>query len=140
MRNVAPAIRVETPATLRTERRGNAVRIVAAGDWLTSETGRLDKETRDIATTGAGEAEIDGSGITALDSAGMWLLLRTKYALDAKHVPVKSFVVPEHYTPLLSSVERDGPVEPVKPVQRPHGLSYLLERTGRGAIGALRQG
>lgn len=140
MRNVAPTIQVGTPATLRTERRGNAVRIVAAGDWLTPETGRLDGETRNIATTGAGEAEIDGSGITNLDSAGMWLLLRMKYALEAKHVPVKRFVVPEHYTSLLSALERDGPVEPVKPVTRPHGLNYLLERTGRGAIGALRQG
>src|ERR1700679_175787 len=140
MRNAALAIRVDTPATLRTERRGNAVRIVAAGDWVTAETGRLDKETRDIATTGAGEAEIDGSGITNLDSAGMWLLLRTKYALDAKHVPVKRFVIPEHFAPLLTAMEREGPVEPVVLTPRPHGLTYLLERTGRGAIGALHQG
>src|SRR5271170_3741872 len=130
MRNVVPAIRVDTPATLRTERRGNAVRIVAAGDWLTSETGRLDGEARAIATTGAGEAEIDGSGITALDSAGMWLLLRTKYALEAKRVPVKRFIIPERFASLLSAVERDGPVEPVVSTPRPHGLTYLLERTG----------
>ena len=140
MRNVAPAIRVETPATLRTERRGNAVRIVAAGDWVTPEAGRLEGETRNIATTGAGEAEIDGSGITNLDSAGMWLLLRMKYALDAKRVPVKRFVIPEHYASLQTALERDGPVEPVVQISRPHGLNYLLERTGRGAIGALRQG
>jgi len=140
MRNVAPTIRVDTPATLRTERRGNAVRIVAAGDWLTSEAGRLDKETRNIPTTGAGEAEIDGSGITNLDSAGMWLLLRMKYALEAKRVPVKSFVIPEHFTSLLSAVERDGPVEPVVITPPPHGLTHFLERTGRGAFGALHQG
>ena len=30
------------PATLRTERRGNAVRMVAGGDWVTTEATRLD--------------------------------------------------------------------------------------------------
>ncbi|HTW36859.1 MAG TPA: ABC transporter permease [Rhizomicrobium sp.] len=140
MRNVAPSIRVDTPATLRTERRGNAVRVVAAGDWVTTETARLDPETRNIATTGAGEAEIDGSGITALDSAGMWLLLRMKYALDAKRVPVKRFVVPDRYTTLLSAVEREGLVEPVTHKPRPHGLNYILERTGKGTVLAFRQG
>jgi phospholipid/cholesterol/gamma-HCH transport system permease protein len=140
MRNVAPSRRVDTPATLRTERRGNAVRIVVAGDWVTAEAARLDGETRAIATTGAGEAEIDGSGITALDSAGMWLLLRTKYALEAAHVPVKRLDVPERFAPLLASVERDGPVEPIAPVSRPHGLNYLLERTGKGTLLAFRQG
>ena len=140
MRNVAPAIRVETPATLRTERRGNAVRIVAAGEWVTAETGRLDSETRNVATTGAGEAEIDGSGITNLDSAGMWLLLRMKYALEAKRIPVKRFVVPERFAPLLSAVGREGPIEPAKLTSHRHSLNHLLERTGKGTILALRQG
>jgi phospholipid/cholesterol/gamma-HCH transport system permease protein len=140
MRNIAPVIRVDTPATLRTERRGNAVRVIAAGDWVTAEAPRLDAEARDIATSGAGEAEIDGSGITTLDSAGAWLLLRMHYAFEARRVPVKRFVVPDRYAPLLAAVEREGPVEPIGPKPHPHGLNHFLERMGKATMHALKQG
>src|SRR5271154_2036562 len=139
MRNYVPARPVDAPATLRTERRGNVVRVLAGGDWITAEAGRLDGETHKIATTGAGEAEIDGSGITALDSAGMWLLLRMKYALEAARLSFKRLVVPERYMTLLASVERDGPIKPVARAPHRHGLNYLLERTGKGTILAFRQ-
>jgi len=140
MRNFVPARPVDAPATLRTERRGNVVRVLAGGDWITAEAGRLDGETHKIATTGAGEAEIDGSAITSLDSAGMWLLLRIKYALEAMHVPVKSLVVPERFAPLLAAVEREGPIPPRVPSHHRPSLHHLLERMGKGTIHALRQG
>jgi len=140
MRNIAPPLRADVPATLRTERRGNAVRFIAGGDWITSEIARLDRESQNPATSGAGEAEIDASGITALDSGGMWLLLRMKYALEANRIRVTRFSLPERYAPLLSAVERDGPVEPLAPKRQPHSLQHFLERTGKGAMHALRQG
>jgi phospholipid/cholesterol/gamma-HCH transport system permease protein len=140
MRNIAPPLRADVPATLRTERRGNVVRFIAAGDWITPEIARLDRESQNPATSGAGEAEIDASGITSLDSGGMWLLLRMKYALEANRIRVTRFAVPERYAPLLSAVERDGPVEPLVPKRQPHSLHHFLERTGKGAMHALRQG
>ncbi|HUO92891.1 MAG TPA: MlaE family lipid ABC transporter permease subunit [Rhizomicrobium sp.] len=140
MRNIAPPLSAEVPATLRTERRGNVVRIIAGGDWVTSETARLDHETQNIATSGAGEAEIDGSAITSLDSAGMWLLLRMKYALESNRVRVPRFALPERFAPLLSAVEREGRIEPLVRKRPPQSLQHFLERIGKGTMHALRQG
>jgi phospholipid/cholesterol/gamma-HCH transport system permease protein len=135
-----PARQVDVPATLRTERRGNAVRVIAGGDWVTAEASRLDTETKQIVATGAREAEIDGSAIEQLDSAGMWLLLRVKYAFEAKKIPVRTLIVPDRYASLLAAVQHDGPIKPISVPPRPHSLHHFLERTGKGAVQAFRQG
>lgn len=139
MRNIVPRIRVDSPAVLHVERRGDRLRLVAGGDWITIETPRLNAELMKLSPHGVREAEIDGSAIDLLDSAGMWLLLRTKYALEAQGIQLRRFAVPEHYAPLLAALERAGPVEPitVKPYQR--NFIHMLERTGRGTVLALRQ-
>jgi phospholipid/cholesterol/gamma-HCH transport system permease protein len=140
MRNIPPVVHAETPATLSLERRGNLVRIVAGGDWVTSEASRLDGELAHLDVGDAGAVEIDGTAISALDSAGLWLLLRTRYALEKKGLKIDRFVVPERYAPLQETLERDGPVEPIVRVPRHHSLEHLLARTGKGTVTALRQG
>ena len=139
MRNITPRIRVESPATLHAEWRDGRIRIVAGGDWVTIETPRLDADLKAISLEAASEAEIDGSTIERLDSAGMWLLLRTRHALEAKGVRVVGFSVPERFVALRTALERACPVEPIRSAPRGHNLKYILARTGRGTIHALRQ-
>jgi phospholipid/cholesterol/gamma-HCH transport system permease protein len=140
MRNIAPPNQADTPATLRTERRGNLLRLVAGGDWVTTEAARLDGEVKNAVAGDAVQAEIDGSAITMLDSAGMWLLLRMKYALESRRVRVARFTVPERYAPLLASLEREGAMTPCEARRPQRSLERILERTGKGTMLALRQG
>ncbi len=88
----------------------------------------------------AGEVEIDANAIDRLDSAGAWLLLRTKYALEEAGKQVTRFTLPEHYHPLLESMERDHVAMPVEMVPARYSLTDLLERMGRGTEHVLRQG
>ena len=140
MRNIAPPNQTETPATLRTERRGNLLRLVAGGDWITTEAARLDGEVRNALSGGATEAEIDGTAITSLDSAGLWLLLRAKYSLEARRARVTRFVVPDRYATLLAALEREGAMTPIETPRPKRSLEHVLERTGKGTLLALRQG
>jgi phospholipid/cholesterol/gamma-HCH transport system permease protein len=140
MRNFTPTVHVETPATVRTEVRESLFRVIAGGDWVISETPRLDGELNKLDFGSTREGEIDGSAITSLDSAGAWLLLRTKFALELSGRPVRNFVIPERYKPLVETMEHDFPKQPIKVVLARHSLIYLLERMGRATIHAVRQG
>lgn len=140
MRNIPPVTHVETPATLRMERRGGTVFIRAGGDWVTAEASRLDAELKALDMSDAREAEIDGTGITMLDSAGMWLLLRTKGELEDRGIAVRRFVVPERFATLMATLAREGDLAPVVAVPPPKSLARFLERTGMGTMLALHQG
>jgi ABC-type transporter Mla MlaB component len=74
MRNLVPAIQIETPATLKLEPAGKSIRLVLGGDWVVSEASRLDTELHALQLGDAREAEIDGSSVALLDSAGVWLV------------------------------------------------------------------
>ncbi len=134
MRNIAPVRHVQLPAKLVSERRGAALHVVARGDWVTEEAARLDRELKAIALQGLTRAEIDGSDIAALDSAGLWLLIRLKNTLEQHQVQVATFVVPERYATLLSTLARECTQGPVEPSPPRHYLMQLLERTGRGMV------
>jgi phospholipid/cholesterol/gamma-HCH transport system permease protein len=131
---------VDVPAALRIEKRGPILHAVAAGDWVTSETPRLDGELKAIDKSDVREADIDGSAIQSLDSAGLWLLLRFKRALEAAGARVTAFTLPERFTTLLAALEREKDLGALEIVHRDRTLKHLLERTGKGTVVALRQG
>ncbi|HEX3674442.1 MAG TPA: STAS domain-containing protein, partial [Rhizomicrobium sp.] len=104
VRNFQAHAPVENPAKVRLEKRQGKVRLIAEGDWITAEVSRLDGELHALDFGSAGEAEIDGSGLTALDSAGAWLLLRSKREFEDAGVKVTSFDMPDRYKPLLDTM------------------------------------
>lgn len=140
VRNLAPKIVVANAATLRVRDDGRAVKILASGDWIVAEAPRLDGELRKIRLPAAREIEIDGTGITLLDSSGAWLLLRTKRRLEKNGMRVAGLAVPERYRSLVDAIERgdiapDGRMHPPWP-----SFGRLLERTGRATVQAFREG
>lgn len=139
MRNILPVIAVNDPATLRTERRGGSLRLVAGGEWIVPEAARLDRELRALDIAGLRDAEIDGSAIVRLDSSGACLLLRTKRRLEAAQVRVGALIVPERYGPLLAVMERRTVLESVEGALRRRSFSDFLERIGHGTIHLIRQ-
>jgi phospholipid/cholesterol/gamma-HCH transport system permease protein len=139
MRNRPLAKPDESLADLRVERRQNVLRLVPTGEWNVGQSSRLDQLVHAVRPDGAREAEIDGSGITELDSAGAWLLLREKRDLEQSGVRVRGFSLPERYAPLLHKMEEEQ-VTPVKHSPRPRGFVHFLEGLGRGTMHALGQG
>jgi phospholipid/cholesterol/gamma-HCH transport system permease protein len=126
-------------ASFRIERQGRLARLVADGEWTVRDAPRLDSELRRLDLTGASEATINGSGISRLDSAGAWLLVRTKRDLEQSGIPVREFVLPEIYAPLLNTIEQEHNAPPVVMEQR-HGFLALVERVGRATVETGQQG
>lgn len=126
---------VEERAWFKTERRDNVLRFVVGGDWTLPEAPRLDPKLRAL-NLSAHEAEIDGKELDKLDSAGAWLLLRTKRALEDGGAKVRSFVIPESYGPLFGTLEREHRAPPTPEMERPP----FLYRVGRGFMEAVNQG
>ncbi|MEI9932569.1 MAG: ABC transporter permease [Rhizomicrobium sp.] len=131
--------RKEARASVRIERKGDAARVVAEGDWIVRNSARLDVALRGIDLGGAQEAVIDGNGITRLDSAGTWLLVRVKRGLEASGTRVTQFLVPEVYTPLLQTIEQEHTAPPVE-MEKRHGLKAFLYRLGKATALTGQQG
>ena len=139
VRNIQVHLPVDHPATLALEKRGAGARLVVAGDWTVPEVPRLDGELLRLDLNGVRDLTIDGTGLEHLDSAGAWLLLRTKQQVESASGKVSSFTYPDHYKSLLETMERDHTQPPVK--HAPHkGFLGLLERTGQSTVHALQRG
>ncbi|MBI3676838.1 MAG: MlaE family lipid ABC transporter permease subunit [Proteobacteria bacterium] len=104
-----------------------------------SEAPRLDAELQKLETGGGGDAEIDGSGIHLLDSAGAWLLLRTKRQLEAQGKRVGTFTLPDVYRPLIDKMDQADIGAPWRHAGR-RNFRDILERTGKATIDAIKQG
>jgi len=126
-------------AWLRTERTGRVLRLIAGGAWIVRDAARLDKLLADLRLDDAPEAVIDGSAVTQLDSSGGWLLVRTKRALEKAGKRVSSFTLPEVYSPLIDTIEKEHTAPPVV-LEKRHGLMPLLDRIGRSTVETGRQG
>jgi phospholipid/cholesterol/gamma-HCH transport system permease protein len=114
-------------------------KLAMGGAWTIGESARLDRELNALDWKGRGAAiEIDASQISRLDSAGAWLLLRTRRALEAGGAKVSDFNLPELYQPLLKSLDQERKVEPHKS-RIPSGFRGRLYKIGRATMHAYRQ-
>lgn len=123
---------------VRTERRASTLRVTAGGPWTVKQVALLDRQLQALDIGNASEAEIDGSQIDALDSAGCWLLVRTKLAFEEVGLRVPVFKVPELYTSLLDTIATEHVTEPVEIPER-HTLEAFLARIGRATFRFLNQ-
>jgi phospholipid/cholesterol/gamma-HCH transport system permease protein len=111
-------------------------KLAMGGAWTIAESARLDRELERLQLSdGAGgkmtgDITIDASGISRLDSAGAWLLLRTRRALEAAGAKVSSFSLPELYEPLLKTLDQEREVEQIRS-RMPTGFRGRLYRIGR---------
>lgn len=107
------------------------------GSWTIGESARLDQELKNVkAPTGA--LEIDASQVSRMDSAGAWLLLRTRRALEAAGASISRFSLPELYQPLFENLDQERRAEPHKS-RIPPGFRGRLYRIGRAVVEAYGQ-
>jgi phospholipid/cholesterol/gamma-HCH transport system permease protein len=107
--------------------------LAVGGAWTIAESARLDRELNALDAQGA--KEIDASKITRLDSAGAWLLLRTRRTMGGEG----ELNVPERYGPLLENLDQEQKVEP-KRSRIPAGFRGRLYKIGRATVQAGHQG
>jgi phospholipid/cholesterol/gamma-HCH transport system permease protein len=128
----------EARAWYRTERRNSVLRVILGGEWTIEESAPLDAALRHVQLEGSREVEIDGAGITRLDSAGAWLLVRTEHNLAGQGAKIRGVSFPENYRPLIEMLERE-------PERRPHPstpdqpLTEFLIRIGKGTCHVLAE-
>jgi phospholipid/cholesterol/gamma-HCH transport system permease protein len=138
MRNVAVRLAIATPAMVRVDRAGRDARLIAEGDWLVAEAARMDEALRALTFAGVTQLVIDGSKISHLDSAGAWLILRTRQFLEAKGIRVTDVLLPETYRALYQRLESEA-LAPASIHPRRHTFADFLERIGRGTMHVLHQ-
>lgn len=138
MRSFSAHLAVGAPATLRLERSDRQTRLLLTGDWLVAEAARMDEALRTMNLPAAGETAINGLKINRLDSAGAWLILRTKRDLEAKGGRVVNVELPGSYRALYERLERETAAT-VAIHPPPPALRDFLERLGRGTMHVLRQ-
>jgi phospholipid/cholesterol/gamma-HCH transport system permease protein len=129
------AVSEEPEAWFKLDRDGR--KLALGGSWTIGESARLDQQLRDIKSSG-GPIEIDASQVSRMDSAGAWLLLRTRRALEATGAKISRFSLPELYQPLFENLDQERKAEPHRP-RIPRGFRGRLYKIGRAAMDARHQ-
>ncbi|HEY4265708.1 MAG TPA: MlaE family lipid ABC transporter permease subunit [Micropepsaceae bacterium] len=126
-------------AWYRAERQNSVLRLILGGEWVLEESAPLDVSLRQLHLQGENEVEIDGTGITRMDSAGAWLLIRTEHELAEQGARIRTLGIPQTYRPLLAMLEREPTMHP--PASHPdQSFTDLLFRIGRGTFNLLADG
>ncbi len=112
--------------------------LVAGGPWTIADSAEMDRALHGLDLHGRSIDAIDASQITRLDSAGAWLLLRTRRALEAAGAGTCDIHLPEMYRPLLESLDQPCDVELLHS-RIPPGFRGRLYIIGRAAVQAFTQ-
>jgi phospholipid/cholesterol/gamma-HCH transport system permease protein len=126
-------------ASFRMERKPRLLRLVAEGVWTTRDAASLDGQLQHIDLGDATDAEIDGSGLERIDSAGAWLLVRTKRDWEERGKRIGPIKIPAMYETLMHAVEHEHTAPPVV-IHNRHTLEAFVGRVGRATIHGLQQG
>jgi phospholipid/cholesterol/gamma-HCH transport system permease protein len=119
----------EPEAWFKLDRDGK--QLAVGGQWTVAESARLDKELSALKLEGP--VTIDASKISRLDSAGAWLLLRTRRSLEGANAKAGDLRLPDLYRPLLENLDQPRKSEPHKS-RIPPGFRGRLYRIGRTAV------
>ena len=116
-------------ATLRLERRDGGATLVAGGDWVVRQSVGLDRDLAALKLPAGGALAIDLSGVGKFDTAGAWLLERTRDAvLEGGGTVTIAGATPEAMS-LIEAIQKAEP-RPVKEKPEASALIGMLERTG----------
>src|SRR4051812_34467956 len=124
-------------AWFKLDRDGSVLSV--GGAWTIRESARLDQELRSLPSGRTQPTTIDGSKIERLDSAGAWLLLRTKRTLETGGKSV-TLTLPDRYAPLLDNLGKERkPFSRARP-PRPQNFRRRLYRIGKATVQNGQQG
>jgi phospholipid/cholesterol/gamma-HCH transport system permease protein len=91
-------------ATLEAHDDGTALSLSLAGPWTIAQAATADAQLIALALEGRAHVAIDLSGLTRLDTAGAWLIHRTRRAAEAHGAPVTVTGSQPKFDTLLNAV------------------------------------
>lgn len=119
------------PGWFKSEGQGDSLILRAGGSWTIDMVGALDPVLRSLSIHDADRAEIDASGITGLDTAGAWLLYRTRRDHAAQGVELRISGLDSRHAPLIDLVALADAAHAQTDRPRPNSLVALVNRVGR---------
>lgn len=108
------------------------------GRWTVDSVKWLDSPLRQLSSTGIATARFDLAGLQELDTAGAWLIERTRRALASAGVSVTIGGARPDHARLLRRISEAGALPPVAPARRRPIIDFVAA-VGEGAVDALRQ-
>src|SRR5262245_29019726 len=123
---------------IETARRGEDIVLTAAGDWTIQAARTLDGELRKLASAGAKKVLIVLADLTALDTAGAWLIARTERELRARGIAVDIGGAKPAHQAMLSRIMEAGAPPPLPAEPRFHLIDIVAD-TGEAVIHGGRQ-
>jgi phospholipid/cholesterol/gamma-HCH transport system permease protein len=118
---------------------GGQLRVAARGSWITPLLGRVGTELDRIEPRGARGGVFDLGAVDRMDTAGAWLIERTRARLaEAGGDFSLAGVQPDHQR-LLDRVKGAGTPEPLPELPYPTPLD-VVARLGKGTIDAFERG
>jgi len=114
---------IQTDATSATQ----AVKVCCSGAWTVQGMTHLEQQLKDIVWPAAADVEIDGSALSALDTAGAWLLHRTVSALEQQGRHVRIIGLRPVFSSLLNLIAERAALS-LSPVQSREGVLASIGR------------
>ena len=122
--------------SVETRAEGEELAIVARGDWTLRAVPDLDPRMAAIKPRGARRAKLDLSQISAIDSAGAWLISRTRASLEKAGLKVAIEAAEPAHEALIDKIVAMG----VPPPAKRGGHHYLIEIVGGIGAGLFHAG
>ena len=118
---------------------GQTLTIRAGGEWTIERAGELDELVGGLRMDGVQTVRLDVSSLTALDTAGAWIMRRTLTLFEGNGITSEIDGLDSAYQPLLDIVDEADkqPHEPLR--EEPHFIMAMFERVGRTLIDALSE-
>ncbi len=123
----------------KTEREGERLRVIAGGSWETGALSALDGGLRRLAREPVRFAAIDLSAVDSMDTAGAWVLYRTRRDLRARGVAAEFEGVDRSHADLLARVEK-GDVEQTLVRDELHPVIALIAHIGEASLAVFQEG
>ena len=117
----------------KTEREGERLRVIAGGSWETGALAKLDGGLRRLAREPVRIAAIDLSAVDSMDTAGAWVLYRTRRDLRARGVAAEFEGVERSHADILARVEK-GDVEQTLVRDQLHPVIALIAHIGEASL------
>jgi phospholipid/cholesterol/gamma-HCH transport system permease protein len=107
--------------------------LAIGGDWQLAAAVEFDRELARLDTSGIRQMRIDASEVGKMDSAGAWLIIRTKREAEAKGITVASLLVPSAFNTLFDMLDKTHTSPPAQLPSHPT-FNQWLERIGRTTV------
>lgn len=120
---------------MNTSSNSATVTVRCVGAWIAQGIAQLEQRLESLSWPGEGSLLIDGSGISALDTSGAWLLHRTVSALEQRGRNVSINGLRPEFSTLLQLVASCAMAPIIPPLPKPGLLVNIGQRFWRGLLG-----